>query len=736
MYDNKNGYCEDSKMAKIREVKILSMQEAMDNLAAVVGIDLENPPRMGIIQRHRLVTDADAVGPHEIVWLSGEGSEGILEILDMTFYTIHRHLVSMLESSEINWDDPKVLKGVEAMVALSADAAMKMDRYLAFRLDKELTQKVEERPSYQELHFFYHNRFVKRLKKSDKEIWSEDWEKNEESSLLDLSKTGLKDFETVKRDLQYELFSIRNETGKAYFNPGLLRNIKLACFDIGKAVSFEEDPLLRVRAMEDRDLQASARQILIACDTVIADFYKAAKRLKEITLAQYLSESLMALFLAANPRNLIQNTSGKSSLSYFHDFQMYLRLAMNSDEYQKYIAYPEEAGDKTAELLLHLTHALSQAFFYRLGGVRQEAIGLIHRCMRKGEEADRKTSLKGDTIWNRLLIDDEKFRSLLTLFPNGPLFKILDLIREEEPESMVFDPLLQNNLPQKVFEITGPSKTIHVIRTACPTRQALIHKAMIVEEFRGLLRAYASVRPHKKHLMINLQDRTSWQELSRCQGIEKLQNNAEFSGQLAVVSLPKNTDFYHQISEYMNSNDAKDFIAQFKGQLSSPEECGFFLPAVLSGKEWTQFIERSLSFIHEQMFDGSSTLTRRNREDFIEIFYQLLVLKCIELIQPDSISFSCKDAIDTGAGALASFFGFLQILSGEMEKEVDFLRWLLYTPALFIRERAVDPERLNRAISCLEKIDEALGDRGAKLQKALGDLYHPKFLKALKIKKT
>ncbi len=44
--------------------------------------------------------------------------QGILEILDMTFFTIHHHLVTMMESTEINWDDPKVIKGVESMIAL------------------------------------------------------------------------------------------------------------------------------------------------------------------------------------------------------------------------------------------------------------------------------------------------------------------------------------------------------------------------------------------------------------------------------------------------------------------------------------------------------------------------------------------------------------------------------------------------------------------------------------------
>ena len=154
-------------MVRVKELKALSIQVAMDNLAAVVSIDLESPPRLGIIQLHRLVTDADKIGPHEVAWLSGEGIEGILEILDMTYFTIHQHLIALLESNEVNWDDPKVRKGIQSMFALVVESAHKMNEYLAFRLGKPLTTKVEERIPYIDLQFFYQHRFSKQFKGGD-----------------------------------------------------------------------------------------------------------------------------------------------------------------------------------------------------------------------------------------------------------------------------------------------------------------------------------------------------------------------------------------------------------------------------------------------------------------------------------------------------------------------------------------------------------------------------------------
>jgi len=719
-------------MVRVKELKTLSIQEAMDNLSAIVGIDMTNPPRLGIIQHHRFVTDAEQIGAHDVLWLSGEGSETILEILDMTYHTIHQHLVALLESNEVDWDDVKVSRGIQSMLALVTESAHKIDEYLAFRLGKELSTKVEERIPYQDLQFFYHHRFSKQLK-TDDQSWAEDWKNSEDATLVETTKTGLIDLETVRRDLQYELFSIRNENGDPYFNANLMRDVKLVCFDAGSEVSFEDDPLLRIRSVEDRDLLASSQQILTACHSAIEDFYKIFRQVADLNLAKNLSQAIMALYLAANPRNLIQNTSNKSSYQYFHDFQVFLRLAMNSPEYQRYIAYPPDAKEKNFHFLLYLTHALCFSFFYRAGGVRQETIALLHRCMRKGEEKNKKTAIKGDTIWNQLLIDDEKFRSLLGQFPNGPLFKILDIIREEETEPASFDPIQQNNLPQRICEIHEKGRTVHVLRMPCPIRQSFINKATIAEEFLGLLRFYGTQKPHRKHLLINFQDRSSWQEYARSLTIEALQKNAEFSSQLIVATLPKSSDFYYQYGEFMNLNSAEEFIAEFKKELDHPEEWGFFFPPQLSKLEQGRFIESALSFVHKEFFSNKSNLTRPNREDFIEIFYQFLILKWIEVSEIDSISFTCKDGIDTGAASLALFFGFIQILCADLSKEIEFLRYLFYAPAFFTRERAIDPERLNRAVSALERLATAVEENDL-IHKRLTDLYHPKFLKSLEIK--
>jgi 3-phenylpropionate/cinnamic acid dioxygenase small subunit len=713
----------------------ITVQDAMDNLAAVMSIGDDYAGPLGVVRKRRIVSSEEEFGKEVSEWVSGEGPEPILEILELTYRAIHQHLIGLHDSPDMNWENEKTRKGIAAMMNLVGESVHKIEKFLVTRMGRPLEGHVADREEFKSLQRFYHQQFAKKFPGGveGEQAWGEEWAEGEVLA----SEGGLKDFETVKRDLEYELFYIRNEEGKPYFNKDLLRNIRLSCDFDADGDSFEEDPLLKIRAMQDRDLQASAGQILGECHPAIVDFFKVARKLEENELASSLGMAVMALMLATNPRHLIQNTMGKSCLQYFEDFHRFLRRAMRTSEYQKWIAYPPDASDRNAYLLLYLTHTLARSFFERVGGVKQEAIGLIHRTMRRGEEIKQK-GVKGDSVWNQFLLDDEKLRTWLSQFPNGPLFKILDLIREEQDEDAIvpFDPIGQDNLPARVYQLERRGRRTEVIRLPSPTKQTFINKVEILDEFRGFLRSLGGEKQGRKHLLINLQDRTSWKEYTRARALESLQMNAEFSHQLFVVTLPKHTDFYYQNNEYLNLNQAEDFIKAFQAQLATPEECGFFLPPQLKASELTRFTDTALPAIHELFFEKKNTLTRKNREDFIEIFYQFFILKCIDLLEPTSLSFTCKDAIDTGAAEQAAFYGFIKLLTSDFSEreELDFLRWLLYAPALFIRERPIDPERLNRTIAALERFDSGMAEQGKQVLKIFAELYHPQTMKTLDIK--
>ncbi len=679
---------------------------AMDNLAAIASIDLSAPGPLGIVKQHRLVVSEEDFEGTDILWLSGEGSEVVLEVLDATYRSIHQHLAQMSQGPDIDWDDAKMLHSVAATMALVGESAEKMQKYLEERLGKAV-DKITERPEYQALMHFYQSYFSQKMKSDE---------------LHEVSDTELKDMDVVRSDREYELFYICHEDGRPYYRPELLRHMRLACSFESDGESFEEDPILQVRAMTDRDVQASAQQILREEHGLISEFYETYRRMPaHHGLSQAMSLSLMALMLAANPKNQLLNTSGKTALEYFSDFHRFLRAALVHPEYEKLIAYPPEKDDAAALLLLELAHGLCHSLFFHPGGIKQETIAMLYRTMRRGSEKGKVALAKEDTFWTQLLRDDENYRALLGKFPSGPLLKILDLVseREENEERPVFDPMMQGNLPHLLYQVTISDRQVDVLHMASPTRQSIINKVEVIEEFKGFLRALKMEKLPKKHLLVNLQDRTIWREYTRAKTLETLQNSAEFHSVLSVVTIPKSTDFYLQTAEYLNLNKAEEFLSAFAAQLAAPEECGFFFPSEFKLGEFKGFVAEMLPLIHKGFFDGKPTLNRRAREDFIEIFYQFLVLKIVQEIKPCSMSFTCKDGVDVGATEAGSLYAFLKLLEGDLKKkeDQDYVRWLLYAPALLVRERCVDSERLMRSLTALERVDAAMQEKRKEILK-------------------
>ncbi len=698
--------------AKAKKETPLTIKEALGNLAILAAIDPKDPYRVGILQDKRFVKQEEGVSPRT-EWFTPEGAEDVLEVVKKTFQTLSIYLEELYENPETDWENPKTRKGLQAIMVSVGEAVDKLDQLLKGIEAKIRPRSISTSEEYQKSQEFYLKKLQKKFAHSleGKEAWEEAVSPEEE----------VKDFDAVRNDYEYELFYLVNEEGKPYFFPHLLRNIKLTCdFDESIKAPFEEDPLLRIRTMQDRDLSSAAIQILRAAQPIIKEFYRQKIRHKEMAIVQALARALMALMLAADQRNLIQNTSNKSCLEYFHDFEGFLQEALASSEYMKWIAYPPDQKERTSYLCLDLVHVLCKWHFTRHLGIKQEMDGFIHRLVRKGVEASKRGKslpMKG-SLYQELLAQDTCMREILSFYPSGPLFKILDILREEG--EIFFEPIRQQNYPHTLFLSSSSKKEIAFLHLPSPTRQRAISKADVLEEFRGLLRSYLLSKPCKKHLLINLQDRTSWKELTRCQALEVLQKQAEFSPCLTVMTLAKNTDFYYQYDSYAELENAESFLKLCYEHFQGAEEYGFFFPASLKTPSFFAFVKELLPKIHEVLFRGAKKLEKQERLDFIEILYAFVTLKAIEILQVDSVSFTCKDGLDTGACAAAFYYGFLHYVLGQKigQKEQEYLRILFYAPALLVRERAVNPERFNRAISALARFE---GKEG--LLKAFGPFF-------------
>jgi hypothetical protein len=539
----------------------------------------------------------------------------------------------------------------------------------------------------------------------------------------------------VRDDKDYELFFIRKEEGRPFFNRALLRHIHLVeQFDELLAHSPEEDALFKIKGIHDKDLQLCAREIIRETAPYIDEFYRMGVKHKDVELIAMMNKVLMALMLAANPRNSVQTALGKTCTNYFSDFHLYFRSLLSAPEYKRFMEQAPPASERIAHSLINLSHALCAAFFMRSAS-KEDMRVLIRQLIEQGEEGEEVESPTHSplSVWNVFLDEDAQIRNTLKYSPYGPLRNAIDVFNENR-QLKGFDPIFQNNFPYSLYEASNDEINIGCLYLPCPILQTYIKKAEIIPEFLVFLKALGSGKRSGSHLLVNLQDRTSWQEHARCTALEELQKKPGYSA-LKVITLATGTDFYLQSDAYRDLEDAKEFIKQFKEQIESGGECGFYFPAEMALSK--SFIHDTMEMIHDTFFGGKKVLLHKNRLDFIEIFYLFLILKGIEQMKPTTISFTSKDSIDGGAALGAEMFAFLQMMNRKgpfTEEEKDFMRWLFYTPALTIRQRAIDCQHLKRTLSALSIINAELEAHFADVVASAAKLFRLPFFKNLSLR--
>ncbi len=724
-----------------KKVEELSVIDAVDNLTHMAEIDLKASIQEEVSPLE-LTEEQISERLHSLSWHDPEYFLYSRERIKETFRVIQNYFKQIYEKEKGQLRDASMQKGIQAIMLLAGEAAQKMDQYTEKMTGAKKEGSITQLKEYQDLQHYYQTKIIHKFHNylEIKEGWQNEWGQAAEAELLDIQRQGLKGLDAVRKDKEYELFMVRKEDGRPFFNRDLLRHLRLVGeFDEIFTESFGEDPFLKIKIIQDRDLHTTAKEILHLVAPYVDDFYKEALRYKDIEFVACINKAIMALMLAANPRNLVQNTAGKSCVGYFTDFQYYLRRALSSQEYMKYISNPPDSSQRFFHILLNLSYGLSTSFFTRLGS-RKEMVAFIHFLIEEGAKESTVQTATGSplSLWNNLADEDEHIRYTLKKYPNGPLMKAIDVFRTEQ-QLVGFDPFAQGNLPGQLFTLINDEMHISCLRIPCPVRQEYISKAELAEEFYCFLRSIATEKREQRHLLINLQDRTSWQEHARCLSLEDLQKKAEFSNSLVIVTLPKSGDFYMQAGSYINLNESKEFINNFKEQIASGEQCGYFLSGAMKSKEIEEFVNETMKMIHLYFFGGKEVLLRKNRLDFIEIFYLFFTLKLIDVCKPDTMSFTCKDAVDTGAAASAEIYAFIKMMNGLKlweKNEKDFLSWMIYSSALLLRKRAIDHQRLNRMLSALAVVNAELETQLSEVAKISSKLYSLPFFKDLSIQEA
>jgi len=683
----------------------LSFIEAVDNLCSMAELDvLDEEDGTAILRRTR--------------WIDPDSDAKTAQKVRESIKVVHFHLLEVSKDKK-RLSDERVQRGIRSMMKLADEAMEKIDLCTdLFRGTHGGSKGLKE---FRDLQEFYNHKIASRFKKilDDEEEWIEEYIEGEIST-LDVKKQALRDMGSVKRDRNYELFSLVDEDGKPYYNRNLLRHLKLASdYDVLLDHDTRGDPLIKLPIFLDRQLHELSLAFKKEAKMHLSEFLKRAPAHKSEELVSMLYNAVSALFLASLHTNLIQKTSGKCVKEYFQDFQGCLRGAINTAGYIRCTDTSVSMLDPFEKCSLRLANLLCFLFF-NCESFYEETLGLIDYL------SDPINKAEAISFWNSLLEMGEVMSARLRSHPNGPLFKTLDTFISKDAATG-FDPLAQDNFPSKLFEMHLTNHVAHFFRTPSPTKQLAINKATLAPEFIGLMNHIKTHKNLQPLLIVNFQDRTSWQEKSRATLIESLTDK-----HIHIVTIPKDTPFYFQADEYLKLDDATAFKKQLLEQVKGVEASGYFFPPELDTKEIFAFTKAVIETIHTQFFEKKPKLTRKERLDFIEIYYQFLLLKILDMLHPHYVTLMCKDGIDTSMAANATLFAFARIFSEKddlSDEEKGFFKWMLYGPAIMIRERPIDMRRISRFVSMIAH--SSLQMKEAKAKKAFAKHYSTSFLSKL-----
>lgn len=718
-----------------------SIEEAVERLSSISEMDFDKEISMAS-NEHGVILHEGSTSTSSMSWIYEQAPEDRIEILKDLFHVILHYLRSFYKKEYRYMANQQATEGLKAIMVVVGEAAKKLDQRKDFFAGTKL-KSVTDMPEYKHLQEFYLSRIARKIDEGLLSKWimglsQRLMEQQREVATPPLALTSSKhvfvDMEAVKKDTEYELFFIRKENGDRFFSPRLIRNIKLVC-DFGDRIgdSKEDDPLESISVWRDEIACVSAQNILQFVAPQITKFYHEVSKDHENDLPVYLGKALMALMLCSNSHNIAKDSSVKSCSDYFIDFQDFLQQALHTRDYEKMIAYPPSKGNKTAYCLLDLANALCQAFFASMHGY-QSTIPHIDHLVQEALQ-DQETQLpKNGELSEFLTAEFSALSSLLKRHANGPLIKVLEVL--EEGNYHAYDPVHQGNIPSQMFSIDALTKHIVHIHLPCPTHQEYMNKVSIVEEFKGFLRALKTDDNKHNFLVVNLQDRTSWRDHHRSVVLEELQKHPDFAHQLTVVTLPKDTEFYHQEAPYNTDNRVEDFLKHFKEHLKD-ENCGFFFPEHIKKALFPDFINKLLPAVHQVFFGNRNSLTRERRKDFIEIVYLFLELKLLELVRPEGFSLSCKDGVDCGPAASGLLYIFLKLMEEPKlsQEELEQLRVILHAPPLIVRERMMRSEYFHRMLNAIKEIELCKNEQGwqqfvASIRDAFGPLYKSDLLHA------
>lgn len=518
--------------------------------------------------------------------------------------------------------------------------------------------------------------------------------------------SGLQNLVDIKKDENYELLYIKDNLEGDFFSNHLVSILKKQEKKLLKASL--DDPFIQISVWNDIQKQKFANNLLQSSHESIVNFYKISLKNLDKQVVNVTHKSLMALLLAKNTRNLLGSLSTKSCTKYLQDFMFFFRQALIEKSCCK------ENGDPVLNVTFNLLDNLSEKLF-----VQQCFYDDIHVFL-EDKISSFKNSENADHIKkiSYLFLDIyEKLDTFIKKFPNGPLFKAIDVVISEE--KLLFDPFQLGFLPNNEGMLyIRNNQPIKVSRLATPIIQASLQNLKISEEFMNFLEV-SSLKLNEKILFIQLENRNNIKSKSRTKLFEELSERAEFFNNFYTVTIPDSRDFLNYFENKHSTSNIDEFTQILYLEITGSDS--FYFISQFMEKDVCNSVLEIFEKIKVVFFDTKKSFFKSDKLFFLDIFSSILILKSIETSNPSLLLFSSKDGLDN---ALSSWF-FLELLikilsDKEKIQEAFVQRFLieLLAPTLLMRDRLLFSgkiEILGKLLNVASKKTKSLIDKLAPL---------------------
>jgi hypothetical protein len=695
-----------------------TLAHAVETLSSIVDFDMDR--QYAVAEEQELHLHGHKIEYKSVRWL-GKNKEESQRVIKNIFKVVLRYLKRFYKHEYSYVENKNAMDEIKTIMVLVGEAAKKLDMGPQ---TSENVKKITELSEYKALQVFYKERIAKKIDEGTLGKWilsivQSEQELQESKKAVkkeDLSSKEFISLQGVKRDLDYELFYMRKDNGSRFYTPRVVRNMKLVSdFSSYFGPNQVRGELIHLGFAKDAYYCTMANHLLDSMGSKMRNFFAISVLKRRNEFFKELNFSLIALMLSSHKGNRKENNPIKTCEAYFKDFQFFLRKCLSSKIYQKLVAYKEKSIASDEQIAFDLCQSICFCMNKSLDGFRSFD-NYMERVLEEALQMKEFVEFEYDKThyWKKLLDSYMSMTSLVKHNLKGPVHKILSVM--ESKENNAFDPFIQGNLPNYLLGLYYNEKKIDFLHMPSPTHQEKIHQATVTEEFLAYLREGKKNRDKTTHLLFNFQDNTDWKEFARSKALEDIAKAARYKEQIEVVTLPKNTAFYHQIEPYHKENQAEIFINHLKEQIVG-KSTGFYFSKKIEEKLFPQWIEHLLLFVHRAFYGEKNVLMKEDRLSFIEICYTFIELKIIQEVHPQCVSMTCKDGIDKSSTALLQLYLLLTIARGDLlsEKDYNHLWRILYLPSILVRERLVLPEyfyRFLNTIKKLESIQEEYGKQG------------------------